>query len=103
MFNAKSKIIFVACLLISYFSMIKAFSQNEKVYLTNSKEISVFENIEVLGLMTMGPFVEDGESLRPYFRKAKKLSRISRICEYFECFLIKNLNLFVIFGHSSHS
>ena len=37
------------------------------------KEISGFENIEVLGLMTMGPFVEDGELLRPYFRKTKKL------------------------------
>jgi len=37
------------------------------------KEISFFENIEVLGLMTMGPFVEDGELLRPFFKKAKKL------------------------------
>lgn len=37
------------------------------------KDISFFENIEVLGLMTMGPFVEDGELLRPYFKKAKKL------------------------------
>ena len=43
---------------------------------------------------------------RTLFRKAKDLSRIPkerahvvRICECFECFLVKNLNLFVLHLH----
>jgi len=30
-----------------------------------------FKNIEIEGLMTMGPFLSNPEELRPYFRKAK--------------------------------
>ncbi len=30
-------------------------------------------NIEIAGLMTMGPFLSDSEELRPYFRKAKHI------------------------------
>jgi len=32
-----------------------------------------FSNIQVLGLMGMAPFVEDGEEARPYFRQLKEL------------------------------
>jgi pyridoxal phosphate enzyme (YggS family) len=45
-------------------------------------EISKYENIKIEGLMTMGPFVENPEDIRPYFRLTKEL---------FEKF--KNLNL----------
>ena len=45
-------------------------------------EISKYENIKIEGLMTMGPFVENSEDIRPYFRLTKEL---------FEKF--KNLNL----------
>ncbi len=37
------------------------------------KEIACLENIKIEGLMTMGPFVDDPEELRPYFRKTKEL------------------------------
>lgn len=37
------------------------------------KEISQLKNIRIEGLMTMGPFVDDPEQLRPYFRKTKEL------------------------------
>jgi PLP dependent protein len=37
------------------------------------RQISGLPNIRVKGLMTMGPFVEDPEELRPYFRQAKTL------------------------------
>ncbi|MGO9145642.1 MAG: YggS family pyridoxal phosphate-dependent enzyme [Desulfomonilia bacterium] len=37
------------------------------------RQISGLPNIRVKGLMTMGPFVEDPEELRPYFRLAKTL------------------------------
>ncbi len=37
------------------------------------REISEFKNVQILGLMTMGPFVKDGELLRPYFKKAKEI------------------------------
>ena len=37
------------------------------------KEIANLENIKIEGLMTMGPFVDDPEELRPYFRKTKEL------------------------------
>lgn len=36
-------------------------------------EISSLENIMVMGLMTMGPFSENPEDSRPYFRTTKKL------------------------------
>jgi pyridoxal phosphate enzyme (YggS family) len=37
------------------------------------QEIAQFENIKIEGLMTMGPFVDDPEQLRPYFRKTREL------------------------------
>ena len=37
------------------------------------RDISRFENIKIMGLMTMGPFLEDPEDLRPYFRLTKEL------------------------------
>ena len=37
------------------------------------REISNLPNIRVKGLMTMGPFLEDPEGLRPYFRQTKAL------------------------------
>lgn len=36
-------------------------------------EISKLENIKIKGLMTMGPFVENPEEIRPYFRLTKEL------------------------------
>ncbi len=37
------------------------------------KEISELENVQIMGLMTMGPFAGDPEDARPYFQKTKKL------------------------------
>jgi len=37
------------------------------------KEISGLNNIEILGLMTMGPFAGDPEEARPYFQKTRAL------------------------------
>ena len=37
------------------------------------KQISQLKNIKIQGLMTMGPFVEDPEELRPYFKITKEL------------------------------
>lgn len=37
------------------------------------KEISQLNNIKIEGLMTMGPFVDDPEELRPYFKKTRQL------------------------------
>lgn len=37
------------------------------------KEISRFEQIKILGLMTMGPFAGDPEDARPYFVETRKL------------------------------
>lgn len=37
------------------------------------KEISVFKNINVKGLMTIAPIVDTPEKARPYFRKLKEL------------------------------
>jgi len=43
------------------------------------KEISIFKNIQVQGLMTMGPFSSDAEDSRPYFRETRQLfDHISR-------------------------
>ena len=36
-------------------------------------EILPLKNIEISGLMTMGPALDDPEGLRPYFRKTKEL------------------------------
>lgn len=37
------------------------------------KKLSIYESIELVGLMTMAPFVEDPETVRPYFRKLREL------------------------------
>ncbi|MBM7624949.1 YggS family pyridoxal phosphate-dependent enzyme [Sporohalobacter salinus] len=37
------------------------------------KEVSEFENLQVKGLMTMVPYVEDSEKVRPYFKRLKDL------------------------------
>jgi pyridoxal phosphate enzyme (YggS family) len=37
------------------------------------KEISRFEQVKILGLMTMGPFAGDPEDARPYFVETRKL------------------------------
>ena len=37
------------------------------------EKISQLKNIRVQGLMTMGPFLDDPEGLRPYFRKTRAL------------------------------
>jgi uncharacterized pyridoxal phosphate-containing UPF0001 family protein len=37
------------------------------------RQISVLPNVRVKGLMTMGPFLDDFEGLRPYFRETKAL------------------------------
>jgi pyridoxal phosphate enzyme (YggS family) len=45
------------------------------------REISALPNIRVQGLMTMGPFLEDFEGLRPYFRETKRLFEEIRTME----------------------
>ncbi|WP_416151031.1 YggS family pyridoxal phosphate-dependent enzyme [Salipaludibacillus sp. HK11] len=37
------------------------------------EELKKFDSIEVVGLMTMAPYVEDTESLRPAFKKLRQL------------------------------
>ncbi len=37
------------------------------------RQISLLNNIRVMGLMTMGPLVENPEELRPYFKLTKEL------------------------------
>ena len=37
------------------------------------KEISELENVQIMGLMTMGPFSGDPEYARPYFQKTRQL------------------------------
>ena len=37
------------------------------------EEISSLKNVKVMGLMTMGPFTDDPEESRPYFKKTKAL------------------------------
>ncbi len=37
------------------------------------KEILVFSHLKPMGLMTMGPWSDDAEVLRPYFKKTKEL------------------------------
>ena len=38
-----------------------------------AKELSQLKNIEIMGLMTMGPFAGNPEDSRPYFQKTRKL------------------------------
>ncbi|HNR50573.1 MAG TPA: YggS family pyridoxal phosphate-dependent enzyme [Deltaproteobacteria bacterium] len=37
------------------------------------RRINTFEHIRIQGLMTMGPFLDDPEGLRPYFRATRSL------------------------------
>ena len=37
------------------------------------RSISALPNIRILGLMTMGPWVDDAEALRPFFKKTKEI------------------------------
>ena len=37
------------------------------------KEISELENVQIMGLMTMGPFSGDPEYARPYFQKTRQI------------------------------
>jgi len=37
------------------------------------REIAIFKNIKIQGLMTMGPFEGDPENSRPYFKTTKRL------------------------------
>ncbi|MCF7916537.1 MAG: YggS family pyridoxal phosphate-dependent enzyme, partial [Candidatus Omnitrophica bacterium] len=37
------------------------------------EQIKNLSNLKVCGLMTMGPFIEDPEKLKPYFRQTKKI------------------------------
>jgi pyridoxal phosphate enzyme (YggS family) len=37
------------------------------------RNISPFENVKVMGLMTMGPFAGDPEDSRPYFQKTRQI------------------------------
>ena len=37
------------------------------------KDVSGFKNMQIMGLMTLGPFGGDPEDSRPYFQKTKKL------------------------------
>ena len=38
-----------------------------------AREISCLDNIKISGLMTMGPFLENPEDMRPYFRLAREI------------------------------
>lgn len=37
------------------------------------KQLLAFSNLKPVGLMTMGPWLDDPEAIRPYFRKTKQL------------------------------
>lgn len=44
------------------------------------REISAYQNIRVMGMMTMGPFAGDPEDSRPYFVETKKMfERINQL------------------------
>ena len=38
------------------------------------QELSRFQHLQIIGLMTMPPYFEDPEDVRPYFRKLRQLS-----------------------------
>jgi pyridoxal phosphate enzyme (YggS family) len=42
------------------------------------KEMTALRNIKVMGLMTMGPFSDDPEDSRPYFKRTKELFDLIR-------------------------
>jgi len=46
---------------------------NPEEIIKNAKLISQLKNIKLKGLMTMGPFVENLEEIRPFFKKTKQL------------------------------
>ncbi len=50
------------------------FGLNVKEVVPFLKEIALFENIKVQGLMTMAPYTEEPEESRQYFRELKNLS-----------------------------
>ena len=37
------------------------------------EEISLFKNLKIMGLMTMGPFLENPEDIRPYFKETRRI------------------------------
>ena len=37
------------------------------------KKILAFRNIKIMGLMTMGPFLDNPEDIRPFFKQAKEI------------------------------
>lgn len=46
------------------------------------KEVSMLENIKIEGLMTIVPYVDDTEKVRPYFRKMKEIFDDLKTCSY---------------------
>lgn len=47
------------------------------------REVKKLKNITVMGLMTMGPVVEDPELIRPYFKLTRELfDRLNRTCGF---------------------
>ena len=45
------------------------------------KQVLIFDNLKMMGLMTMGPFVDNPEDIRPFFKEAKKIfDRIKDLC-----------------------
>lgn len=47
------------------------------------REVKELPNISVVGLMTMGPVVDDPEDIRPYFRLTRELfDRLNRTCGF---------------------
>jgi PLP dependent protein len=55
---------------------------NWAVLLPEIEKIMTYQNLDILGLMTVPPFSENPEDARPYFRKLRK----------FQQFIIKNLH-----------
>lgn len=45
------------------------------------KEVKSFKHVKVLGLMTMAPFTDSPESVRPYFKKLKELANMHNLKE----------------------
>lgn len=46
------------------------------------REVSKLKNIKIEGLMTIVPYVDDTEKVRPYFRKMKGIFDDLKICSY---------------------
>ena len=47
------------------------------------KEVKKLPNLAVMGLMTMGPVVDDPEEIRPYFRLTREIfDRLNRTCGF---------------------